>query len=172
MKSLVLYYSCTGTTATVARALATGLEADIAEIKCPRYGSGWLGYLLSGYDSLKGRLPAIEVPGVSFADYDLIVLGAPIWTSYPATPLRALLSKKNDLTELLRDPLSDPLSGRIALFLTYGGHSPPEKAVDLVVDLLPIKLEASLAIKQDAVNEGGSTASIDAFIAKLRAFVP
>lgn len=172
MKSLVLYYSKSGTTAKVARAVATGLEADVAEIKCPRYSSGWLGYLLAGYDSLKGRLPAIEVPGVSYADYDLIVLGAPIWTSYPATPLRALLSKQNELTELLRDPLSDPLSGRVALFLTYGGHSPPEKATDLIEDFLPIKLAASLAIRQDALNEDVATASIDAFIVKLRGLTP
>lgn len=157
MKSLVLYYSRTGTTAKVASVLGTMLHANVAEIKCPRYRAGWFRYLLAGYDSVKGRLPRIEVQEVSPKDYDLVLLGAPIWTSYPALPLRSFLAQNPELP------------ARIGLFLTYGGHSPPEKAVDFVSSLLPMPLAATLEIPHDQVVEGRYSDGVDAFVGKLNA---
>ncbi len=157
MKSLVLYYSRTGTTAKVAHALQAAMGAEIGVITCPRYQSGWFRYLLAGYDSVKGRLPAINAPDIAFDDYDLVILGSPIWTSYPALPLRSFLAKKPQLPE------------RTALFFTCGGHSPPEKAVDCVNDLLPVPLATSLAIAQEDVAEGRYIDAVDAFAAKLSA---
>ncbi len=157
MKSLVLHYSRTGTTAKVANALGTALAARVEQIRCPRYRAGWFRYLIAGYDSVKGRLPPIDVPDLSVKDYDLILLGAPIWTSYPALPLRSFLAQEPDLP------------ARIALFLTYGGHSPPDKAVEFLSDILPIPLEASLTIPHDEVVADRYSDAIDAFVAKLNA---
>lgn len=155
MKALIVYYSRTGTTAKVASALATALDATIVEIKCPRYRSGWFRYLLAGYGSVKGRLPPIDVPDMSQNDYDLVLLGAPIWTSYPALPLRSFIAKKLHLP------------ARIGLFLTYGGHSPPEKAVDFVSALMPTPLVASLELPQEQVVAGLHTEAVDAFVRRL-----
>ncbi len=157
MKSLILYYSRSGATAKVANALGTALSADIKEIKCPRYQSGWFAYLRAGYDSVKGRLPLIDVPEVVFEDYDLVIIGAPIWTSYPALPLRSFLAQKPELP------------GRVAVFLTYGGHSPAEKAVKMVEGLLHIPLEVSLELPHDQVVEGRYSDAVDTFVAKLNA---
>jgi len=158
MKSLVLYHSRTGTTAKIALALQAALGAEVAQITCPRYQSGWLRYLLAGYDSVKGRLPAIEVPDIAFDDYDLVILGAPIWTSYPSLPLRSFLAQRPQLP------------GHTALLLTCGGHSPSEKAVDFVNDLLPVPLVTSLTIAQEDVVEGRYSNAVDAFVAELKAF--
>lgn len=57
------------------------------------------------------------MPQTRFLDYDLVLIGGPIWTSYPALPIRALLAGKPELPE------------RVGLFLTYGGHSSPDKAI-------------------------------------------
>lgn len=160
MKPLILYYSLTGTTTTVAKTLGTALSADVKEIKCPRYQTGWFGYLRAGYDSVKGRLPPIDVPDLSFEEYDLGIIGAPIWTSYPALPLRSFLAQKPQLP------------GRIALFLTYGGHSPAEKAVKTVNSLLSFPLEASLEIPHDQVVEGRYADAVDTFVTKLNTILP
>lgn len=122
--------------------LGPALEAEIARIDCPRYKGGWFRYLLAGYDSVKGRLPPIDVPNLKFRDFDLIVLGTPIWTSYPAIPMRSFLSGAPDLPD------------RISLFLTFGGHSPPQKAEQFVSELLPVKLESTLNISQKTVADG------------------
>lgn len=158
MKSLILYYSLTGTTAEVANALGTALSADVEVINCSRYQTGWFGYVRAGYDSIRGRLPLIDVPDLSFEDYDLVILGSPIWTSYPALPLRSLLAQKPHLP------------GRIALFLTYGGHSIAEEAVNTVNALLPVPLEASLEIPHDQVVDGQYSDAVDGFVEKIKTF--
>ncbi len=156
MRTLILYYSRTGTTKVVADTLAKALNATVAEIQCRRYSGGWFRYLLAGYDSVKGRLQLVDVPELRFQDYDLIVLGTPIWTSYPAIPLRSFLSSNPDLT------------GRVALFLTYGGHSAPQKAIEFVSDLLPVELEATVSIAHDTVVDGQSPELIADFVRELR----
>lgn len=155
MKTLIVYYSRTGHTAKVAQLLATALEADAAEIQCNRYRPGWFSYLRAGYDSVKGIMPPIDVPHVQFLNYDLIILAAPIWTSYPALPLRAFLALGTDLP------------ARVALLLTYGGHSLPDKAIAFVADLLPVELEATLAVRQEDVDGCGLPAITDSFLRQL-----
>jgi len=61
LRTLIVYYSRTGTTATIARALANRLDGDTREIRCDRYTGGLLRYLLAGYDSVRGNLPEIEM---------------------------------------------------------------------------------------------------------------
>ena len=157
MRVSILYYSRTGTTRTLAKALADEFCADIAEIRCPRYDGGSLRYLLAGYDSLTGKLPTIEVPRTTAKDYDLLLLGAPIWTSHPAVPLRAFLAKAPTLPD------------RIGLFLTYGGHSPPETAISETQDLLPSPIQASLALRESEVRGHGLDDAVRRFAERLAA---
>lgn len=140
-KALIIFYSRTGTTRRLAGVLAEALSADRAEIRCRRYDGGVFSYLRAGYDSVKGNLPAIETTREVTGTYDLAVLGAPIWTSHPAVPLRAFLAT------------APPLPARTGLFLSYGGHSPPETAVKETEDLLPGPLAASLAVKGRGLDE-------------------
>ena len=157
MKTLILFYSRTGTTGAVAEALAGALEADIANIECPRYRPGWFRYLRAGYDSVTGRLPPIDLPRIAFAEYDLLVLGTPVWTSYPALPVRSFLSQ------------SPGVPSRVALFLTFGGHSPPEKAVKFVAERVSVTLEATLVLRHETVVRAAISEAIDGFVANLNA---
>lgn len=154
MRTLIVYYSRTGTTRRLATALAGALDAELAEIHCARYRRGWFRYLLAGYDSVKGNLPPIEVPSVAFGDYDLVLIGAPVWTSHPALPIRAFLAG------------APALPARTALFLTYGGHSPAETAVAELTAVLPSPAEADLCLRSDEV--GGNSDRLDAFLEALK----
>lgn len=140
VRTLIVYYSRTGTTRTLANTLAAELKADVDGILCDRYRPGGLRYLRAGYDSVQGNMPPIEPPQSAAADYDLVLIGAPIWTSYPAVPVRAFLETR------------PALPTRIAVFLTHGGHSPPEKAVAMMTSLLPRQIEAALTLSADDVN--------------------
>lgn len=154
-KILVLYHSRTGSTEKVAKALKAELGADIMEIKCTRYKGGWFRYLLAGYDSVTGRLPPVEVPDFRATNYDLVLLGSPIWTSYPALPLRAFLAGDRNLPT------------RVGLFLTFGGHSPPDKAVNFVSNMLPNPVEAALTLSQARVVNDDYVADMMSFIQSL-----
>lgn len=152
---LVLYYSRTGTTRTLAKALADEFRADLAEIRCPRYDGGPLRTLRAGYDSLVGNLPPIKVLQATPRDYDLLLLGAPIWTSHPAVPLRAFLAS------------APALPDRVGLFLAHGGHSPPETAVSETEALLPGRLEASLTLRDSEVRGEGLNDAVVRFAEQL-----
>lgn len=156
-RTAILYYSRSGTTKKLAEALGEALDAQVIAIGCPRYSGGWLGYVFAAVDSLRGRMPDIDIPAISWSDFDRVVLGSPIWTSYPATPLRSFLQGCPDLP------------GRVALFLTSGGHSPQEKAVEMVAGLLPKPLEATLALPEAQVKAGTIDAAVARFVAELDA---
>ena len=155
MKALIVYYSRTGNTRRVAQTLADRLDAEALELKCDRYRPGPLRYLRAGYDSVKGNLPSIDLPQRNYFDYDLVLLGAPIWTSYPALPLRAFLEGKPALPE------------KVGLFLTYGGHSPPAKAVQLVNDSLPQPVAAVLSLQESMIDEPAIGDGVTDFIGEL-----
>lgn len=152
---LIVCYSLSGTTRKLAGALADRFGADLVEVRCKRYGPGIISYLRAGYDSLSRKLPPIDAPPIAAQDYDLVLLGTPVWTSYAATPMRAFLSASPDLP------------ARIGLFLTQGGQSPPEKTVADLTPLLPGPIEAVLALKNTQVEKGEFAAAIDTFIGDL-----
>ena len=110
MKKLVVYYSLSGVTRTVAAALAREL-ADIEELRCSRYStSGW-GFFRAAYDSWKGNLPPIEPLADVPSQYELVMIAGPIWAFHPATPVRTFLNQE-------RSHLA-----RVAFLLTHGGSA-------------------------------------------------
>lgn len=86
MKILIAFYSKSGFTRKVAENLARSLEADMDEIVDLRNRSGIKGWLLGGRDGMKGALTEIKT-SKNPKNYDLVVLGTPIWAwnSTPAT---------------------------------------------------------------------------------------
>jgi flavodoxin len=106
---LIVYFSRTGHTEQVARALAEKLGADIEKIRENRNRLGFLGYWRSGREALSGKLPTIEPVEHNPADYDLVLLGSPVWASHPSTPMSAFLAANKDKLK------------RIACFVTLGG---------------------------------------------------
>ena len=155
MPTLIIYYSRTETTRWLATVLAKALGADVAEVRCKRYQGGILRYLLAGYDSVKGNLPRIEAPPIEQHKYALVVICTPIWTSHPSLPIRAFLASKPQLPR------------RIALALTYGGHSPPGRAIEELAEQLPHPHEASLSLKETQMRDGTFASAVDSFVAKL-----
>ena len=96
-KSLVLYYSETGTTKAVAEELQKQLGADIESIEPvePYTGNFQETIQRSGRERESGQTPALKPLKKKIADYDVIFLGYPIWFGTYAMPI-ATLVKEND----------------------------------------------------------------------------
>jgi flavodoxin len=92
MRVLVIFYSRTGNTRRVAEAIAERLKADIEEIRDVKSRSGVLGFLRSGYEALAGRLPKIQQVSRSPDEYDLVLIGSPVWVGRLSSPMRAYLA--------------------------------------------------------------------------------
>lgn len=106
---LVVYYSRTGTTKTVAEALAAALGADIEEIVDPWERTGFLGYLRSGLEGIEGKPADIEAPRKDPDAYDLVVVGTPVWSWSLSAPVRGYLERVGKISK------------DVAFFLTLGG---------------------------------------------------
>ena len=94
-KTLVLYYSQTGTTEAVAQELGSRLGADIeAIVPVESYGTDFQGAIDRGGRELReGILPEIQPLQADLQSYDVIFLGYPIWFGTYANPISTVLEK-------------------------------------------------------------------------------
>jgi flavodoxin len=124
MKSLVVYYSRTGNTRFVAEQISQEIGADIEEITDKKKRKGHLGFFLSGYDATRGRLTKIGEIEKSPLDYELIILGTPMWNKRIVPAVRTYLKDNN-------------FSGKhVALFCTNLG-SQPDRVFSSLRQLIP-----------------------------------
>lgn len=120
-KVLVLYYSQTSNTKTVAQEIATRLNADIEEITLEEpYDTAFQATIdRCKADREKGILPEIQPLKSNVADYDWIFIGYPIWFGTYAPPIASLLEKVD---------LSDK---KVVPFCTFGSGGLESSVKDL-----------------------------------------
>lgn len=92
MKALVVYYSRTGTTKSAAKKIAQELGADMEEIIDKKNRRGPIGFLTAGYDATRAKKTKIAETSKNPNEYDLIVIGTPVWNSRPTPAIRTYLS--------------------------------------------------------------------------------
>jgi flavodoxin len=130
MKTLIAYYSRTGNTARVAKDLALQLGADLEEIIDQKKRSGIWGYIIAGRDGMKKRLTEISNPSHNPADYDLVILGSPVWGWDMVPAVRTYLDKgKGSFKE-------------VALFVT-SGNTDVKKVIPSFEEVIGKKMKAS-----------------------------
>ena len=96
-KMLVLYYSETGTTKTVAQELQKQLGADIESIECEKpYSGNFQETMQRGQREMQSQeWPALKPLAKKVADYDIVFLGYPIWFGTYANPIVTLLKEQD-----------------------------------------------------------------------------
>jgi flavodoxin len=117
MKTLVVYYSRTGKTRFVAEKVASELKADIEEVVDLKNRSGRFGFLKAGYDATRGNETKIAKTQKSPSNFELIVVGTPVWNSRPASAISTYLKR------------TDFAGKKVAIFCTNEGMG-EEKAVE------------------------------------------
>lgn len=93
MKTLIVYYSRTNVTKNIAEMLQKELNCDIEEITDGNRYSGKIGYMKGGMNATMGRTSDIDPIGKNPKDYDLVIIGTPVWASNMATPIYTYLLK-------------------------------------------------------------------------------
>ncbi len=100
-KILVAYYSKTGNTGRMAKEIAARLGADIETIIDKKSRKGLFGFIFGGRDAMKKMLTAIETPKFDAANYDLVIVGTPVWASDMTPAVRTYLAQnKNKIKNL------------------------------------------------------------------------
>ena len=88
---LLAYYSRTGNTRQLAETIARELRCDVEEIHDTRARLGFIEFLKSCVEALRGHHAKIEAVEHDPKAYDLIVIGTPVWAGSVLTPIRAYL---------------------------------------------------------------------------------
>lgn len=92
-KQLVLYYSQTGATETVAKEIQKALGADIEAIEPVNPYTGTYAETVkrAGEERQNGNMPELKPLKADLAKYDVIFLGYPIWYGTYALPIASLV---------------------------------------------------------------------------------
>lgn len=96
-KTLVLYYSQSGATKTVATEIQSQLGADIAAIEAVKPYDGDFQQTIARFQQEKqaGETVAIRPLSVDVTKYDIIFLGFPVWGGTYASPIATLVSEND-----------------------------------------------------------------------------
>lgn len=100
MKTAVIYYSLDGNTKYAAEKIATRLGGDLIQIiPAKEYPTGKVSkYFWGGKSATFGESPKLESYDFNRNQYDLVILGTPIWAGTFAPPLRTFI-RENKLTD-------------------------------------------------------------------------
>lgn len=93
---LVVYYSRTGKTKEAAEIINKRLGCDIEEIHDEINRKGPIGFIRSGHDAIRGKITRISAAFKDPSDYDLIIIGSPVWAGHISSAMRTYLILSKD----------------------------------------------------------------------------
>ena len=156
MKTLVVYYSRSGNTKVIADEVAEALGADVEELKDTKNRQGAIGYIRSGWDSIRKTMAKLEPTEHDTAAYDLVILGGAIWASRICSPTRTYaFTHKGSLKS-------------VAFFCTSGSSDSAwaQKGFEVLDEATGMKPVATLGVGQKEVMTDHEQA-IAKFVASL-----
>lgn len=118
-KTLVAYYSMTGHTRGIANEIRDFTGAELEEIGEPRPRHGFTGVMRALFDGVARRTPPILVASHNPADYDILVIGGPVWAGRMAAPVRTYAKRYGASAR------------HVAFFCTEGGSGAESAFADL-----------------------------------------
>lgn len=116
MKTLIAYYSWSGNTKRIAEKISKDIKNnDLIEIRV--LSDTFSDDMYKTNDIFKeqlktNQLPQINLPKVDFEQYDLILIGSPVWSGMPASPIKSFLNELQRVN----------YSGKVASFFTDAGQ--------------------------------------------------
>jgi len=96
-KVLVVYYSLTGNTKMIAESIVEAINSDVLELKPVKEldAESGMKYFWGGFQATMKKKPKLKEFNIDPLDYDLIILGTPVWAWTFSPPIRSFLNKYN-----------------------------------------------------------------------------
>ena len=153
-KTLVVYYSRTNHTHTVAELIAQGVGANIERILDAQSRKGVFGILLSGQQATLQRPGRIQPVREDPSHYDLIILGSPVWSWSLSPPMRGyVIAQKHKFR-------------RVAFFCTEGGSGGARlfRQLQTLCDKPPV---ATLEVTEGELKSGAYAGKCEEFVRQI-----
>ena len=167
MKTLVAWYSNSGTTTVVAERIAVllGAELEAIEESRPRprlvvdgkkteAGGGTL--MKAAFAAMLGMGSSIVETLKDPGEYDLVVVGTPVWAGSLTPAVRSYLKRHRKTLP------------RVAFFCT-GGEPEKGRTVSQMRKVARKEPVATLAVKSDDAHTDACSGAISGFVSKLKA---
>ena len=155
MKILVVFYSLTGHTRDVAAAIARQIGAEVERIDDTRNREGFLGYVKSTFDQVFGLTPALKPLRTDPTEYDIVVIGTPIWGSTCCAPIRTFLKRYQAMLK------------KAAFFCTMREGNETKTFMDMRAHCSTDPF-ATFAVTEDELAQGGIANRVAAFAEQCR----
>jgi len=154
MNALVVYYSRTGRTRRIAEEIAKTLSCDMEEIIDTKKRPQPIEFIKAGRQAQKKELTEIKACSKEPSQYDIVIIGTPIWYFTMTTPIRTYLHQYKD---------SFP---QVAFFCTSGGIGVERTFTDME-ELCRKKPVSTLGISTMEIIRGTYSESMRRFITQL-----
>ncbi len=139
----------------IASLITEKLSADMEEIRDAKPRNGPFAFVAAAFDAVLKRSTPIAATKTSVADYDVVILGCPVWASSMATPMRAYIMREN------------PRIKKVAVFCTLGG-SGGKTALAQMAALCGRPTEAELMVEQSAMASGAWRGLVESFTRQIQ----
>ena len=93
MKTLILFYSYSGHTEKIAKALAEKESAGMAQIESVKRPGRFRAYTAGCVAAMRGKAWPIRPLDVNFEEYSRLILLSPVWASSPPPAVHAFLEQ-------------------------------------------------------------------------------
>lgn len=160
MKSIVIYYSLDGNTKAAAERIAAELGCDIAEIKLVKDmpKSTFARMIVGGGQSTVNKQPPIKPLEKDPGNYDLIILGTPVWAGKYASPIASFIG-------------NTAAADRIRAVFTLSAGGDNDRCIAALKKKLP-NLEINCALGDSrGKHSRDNEKNISAFIDELRQMI-
>lgn len=160
MKTAIVYYSMHGNVRYVAEKAAKELGADLIELKPVKAypDKGAMQFIWGGSAVTFKKKPDLEPYSFNASDYDLVIIGTPVWASSFTPPLRTFF-ENHDLA-----------GKKIAAIVTSAGGNSAKclEAIKVATKTDKLVAAVSLVDPKDKVSEENEK-QITAFIEAVKA---
>ena len=142
-KILVTYFSRSGNCRRVAEEIARQLNCDLQGVhSLTDYPLGFWGFQKALIDTAINRNISIQVGKKDLRDYDLVIVGSPIWFGRVAQPIKIFLEKyKDSFKNIAFFCTQDGSAGSDKLFKQMGNLSGKKPVVTLKITSQEIRNE-------------------------------
>ncbi len=155
MKTLIVYFSRSGVTRKAAEKISANLGADLEEITEKKNRKGIFGFLKSGMEAYTERLVTIDQPKHDASQYDLVVIGTPVWAGKMSSPVRSYIANNKDKLK------------SVAFFATLGGEDAQNTLAGLG-EYAGKEPFSSVSIRAEEVEKGTYASKVEDFLIKLK----
>lgn len=156
MRLLIVYNTRTNFTKKIAQELAKKLSADTEELVDLKKRTGPLGYFTAGKDAAGKRLTKLEPLRKNIYEYDLIIIGTPVWVGTMTPAIRTFLeAQKHNIK-------------RFVCFSTQGSSS-RQKVFDEINKVMGRNSEVNTFFPTKEVAQEKYSEKLEEFVRRIQA---